>query len=485
MEEKRSRLKIRDDGLRAAMEIYQELLAWRRLFTSGHLNTNTDHPGFPQLVPWLIFQRLAKLRNGIHFALASRMDEKNVIHSMSRIGGLMISVLQLIFLLSTVSFARERGPRVDVTYPAPPIPVQIDKNKVLVYELHITNFDTVPLTLKHIEIFANQENSQPIITLENEQLSAAMIRVGAGMMMSGGPAAQDTRTIDPGARNVLFLWIELPANSTVPAILEHRMIFSSKPGGSNNPSDAALEGFRVPVSQESIPTLSPPFSGGTWLAGDGPTNNSNHRRSIFAIDGHIYSPERFAIDWVKIGPNDDTHHDETTKNENWWGWGEPVLAVADGKVTEVVDEFPDNTPRVLPPVTLDNIAGNHIVLQIAPNRFVTYAHLQRGSIKVTTGSHVHRGDALALLGNSGNTTGAHLHLQVTDRNSVVQSQGVPFLFADFMYLGPGSDYPEKKQFVDWLNSIPPGNAVVKFGSDKNNSVNRRFRSSFQVRGGFK
>lgn len=107
-------------------------------------------------------------------------------------------------------------------------------------------------------------------------------------------------------------------------------------------------------------------------------NNSNHRRSIFAIDGHIYSPEPFAIDWPKIGPNGDSRHDGTT-NENWWSWGEPVLAVADGEITEVVDEFPDNTPRVLPPVTLDNIAGNHMILQIAQNRFVTYAHLQRGT----------------------------------------------------------------------------------------------------------
>lgn len=251
--------------------------------------------------------------------------------------------------------------------PSPPIPVQIDKNKVLVYELHITNFDTVPLSVKHIEIFANREGSEPIITLENEKLSAAMIRVGAEMMMSSGSATQDTRTIDPGARNVLFVWIELPATMAVPANLRHRMIFSSNPSDANNPGEATLTDFQVPVRTESVPLLGPPFSGRTWLAGDGPMNNSNHRRSIFAIDGSVYSPERFAIDWIKIGPNDDTRHDGGTENENWWSWSEPVLAVADGEVTDVVDKFPDNTPRVLPPVTLDNIAGNHIILQIAPN----------------------------------------------------------------------------------------------------------------------
>jgi hypothetical protein len=240
------------------------------------------------------------------------------------------------------------------------------------------------------------------------------------------------------------------------------MMFSSKSVGDGAPSDATLEDFPTPVSQDPAPILSPPFNGGIWLAGDGPLNNTNHRRSIFAIDGHIYSPERFAIDWIKVGSNGDSRHDGAAKNENWWGWGEPVLAVAEGDITEVVDEFPDNTPGVLPPVTIDNIAGNHVILRITQNRFVTYAHLQRGSIKVRPGDHVHSGDVLALLGNSGNTTGAHLHLQVTDRNSVLQSEGVPFTFVDFTYLGPGSDYPEKRVSVPWVNSIPPGNGVLEF-----------------------
>lgn len=183
---------------------------------------------------------------------------------------------------------------------------------------------------------------------------------------------------------------------------------------------------------------------------------------MLAIDGHIYSPERFAIDWVKVGPNGDSRHDGKTKNENWWGWGEPVLAVANGEITEVVNGIHDNTPGILPPVTLDNIAGDHIILQIASNRYVTYAHLQNGSIRVQLHQHVHRGDVLGLLGNSGNSTGAHLHLQVTDRNSVLQSEGVPSVISSFTYLGPGSDYPEKQVSVPRSNSIPPEDAVVQF-----------------------
>ena len=83
-----------------------------------------------------------------------------------------------------------------------------------------------------------------------------------------------------------------------------------------------------------------------------------------------------------------------------------------------------------------------------------------------SGARVHRGDTLALLGNSGNTTGAHLHLQVTDHNSVLESQGVPFVFERLIYLGPGADYPEKQVSEPWNNSIPPGDGVVKFDAGK-------------------
>lgn len=372
-------------------------------------------------------------------------------------------VLSSLFLLLASGFARERGPRVEVVCPSPPIPVALGANRVLAYELHVTNFDSVPLTLNRVEVFAAEGNKQLLATLEGDKLSMAMTRVGSTMMMSSTEShANDLRVIDPGGRNVVFLWIELSHDQPVPMRLSHRMIFSSTPAGAAAPSDATLDDFVVTVTQDPPPAISPPFHGGIWLAGDGPDNDSNHRRSIFAIDGRTYSPERFAIDWVKVGPNGDSRHDGKTKNENWWAWGEPVLAVSDGEIREVVNEFPDNTPGVLPPVTLDNIAGNHIILQIAPTRFVTYAHLQKGSVKVRVGDHVRRGDTLALLGNSGNSTGAHLHLQMTDASSVLQSQGVPFVFRSFTCLGPGSDYPEKQVSVPYSNSIPPGNGVLRF-----------------------
>jgi hypothetical protein len=374
-------------------------------------------------------------------------------------------VALVLLAIAVIALARERGPRVEVVCTFPPIPVRIDKQQVLVYELHITNFDVVPLTLKRVEVFADNGSTGPIASLDENALAAAMIRVGSGMMASGdhGSPAGVARVIEPGARSVIYMWIPLPTDRSVASSLRHRMIFSAAAAGGGSSTDAILENFQVPINHDAALTLRPPFRGGIWLAGDGPANNTNHRRAITAVDGNIYSAERFAIDWIKVGPNGDSRHNGATRNDNWWGWGETVLAVADGEVTEVLDGIPDNVPRVLPPVTLDNIAGNHVILKIAPNRYVTYAHLQNGSIKVRVHDRVHAGEALALLGNSGNTTGAHLHMQVTDHNSVLEAEGVPFVFEKFTYLGPGADYElDKHVTVPWTQSIPPGDGVVEF-----------------------
>lgn len=324
--------------------------------------------------------------------------------------------------------------------------------------MHVTNFDTVPLTLKRLEIFSDSDRSRPLKTIADAALSAIMTEAGT---VSG---AKDSQTIGAAKRAVIFLWIELGLHQRTPVRLSHRMVFvAGVPSEGSALTETTLEDFPVAVRQDAVLLLSPPFAGGVWLAGDGPSDDSAHRRSIFAIDGHIYSPERFAIDWVKVGPNGDSH-DGTTRNENWWGYGEPILAVADGEVTQVVDGIPENTPRILPkPVTLDNIAGNFIILRIAANRYVTFAHLQPGSIKVRVHDHVRRGDILARLGNSGNATGPHLHFQVTDGNSVLQSEGVPFVFEKFTDLGPGSDYElDKHQSVPRERSIPGENDVVEF-----------------------
>ncbi len=157
----------------------------------------------------------------------------------------------------TAGFARERGPRVEVLCPAPPIPVRIGEQQVLVYELHVTNFDTVPLTLKRVEVFANEESSGALSNLADKTLTAEMIRVGEAMPMAGSSGGvKDTRVIEPGRRAVIFFWISLQPDRPTPTSLKHRMVFSA---AADSAMDATLEDFQVPVSPDSVPALTPPF----------------------------------------------------------------------------------------------------------------------------------------------------------------------------------------------------------------------------------
>lgn len=253
--------------------------------------------------------------------------------------------------------------------------------------------------------------------------------------------------------------------TAVPASLRHTLTFVRPAAGGSSAEEAVLDSVKVEVRRAPVLTLSSPFRGGTWLAGTAPSNTSVHRRGIAALQGGAYIGQRFAVDFVKVGSNNDTTHDGRSANQNYWGYGEPVLAVADGEVSEVVSDIPDNTPHTPPPpLTLQNIAGNHVILRVAPNTYVTFAHLQPGSIRVRAGDRVRRGDVIGLLGNSGNSSGPHLHLQVADANSVLASEGLPFVFERYDYVGNGAEFPEKQVSEPRTRTMPGENSVLRFPS---------------------
>ena len=84
---------------------------------------------------------------------------------------------------------------------------------------------------------------------------------------------------------------------------------------------------------------------------------------------------------------------------------------------------------------MDNIAGNYVILDLGPGRFALYAHLQPGSLKVKLGDKVMAGEALARLGNSGNSDAPHLHFHLMDANSPLGAEGLPYELETFTQLG--------------------------------------------------
>ena len=56
--------------------------------------------------------------------------------------------------------------------------------------------------------------------------------------------------------------------------------------------------------------------------------------------------------------------------------------------------------------------GNYIIIQHVDGNFTVYAHLAKDSITVEMGDSVKKGQVIGKVGNSGSSTGAHLHFEV-------------------------------------------------------------------------
>jgi murein DD-endopeptidase MepM/ murein hydrolase activator NlpD len=95
--------------------------------------------------------------------------------------------------------------------------------------------------------------------------------------------------------------------------------------------------------------------------------------------------------------------------ESYPAFGATLRAPADGKVVRAVDANPD---MAIGESDAKSPVGNHVVIEIAPARYVLLAHLRRGSVAVKQGQAVRAGDPVGQCGNSGNTSQPHLHLQV-------------------------------------------------------------------------
>ncbi|HUI58436.1 MAG TPA: M23 family metallopeptidase [Bryobacteraceae bacterium] len=330
------------------------------------------------------------------------------------------------------------GVPLDMEVPVPPTPFPADAKTHLVYELHITNLSPWALPIQRVEVLGD---SASLVTLEGDALSHLLYRPGA-------PGQSDARTIGPGLRAVAFLWISLDTDAPVPARLRHRVTVGEQ----------SVEGGATAVSTAKPIVLGPPLRGSDWFATNGPSNYSLHRRALLPVNGQAHIAQRFAIDWVQVGPNASRFTGDAKDNKSYRAYGNEVLAVADAVVSEATDGIPENVPGLTSravPITLETIGGNHIILDLGGGRFGFYAHLQPGSLRVKVGDHVRRGQVLALLGNSGNSTEPHLHFHVSDANSPLGSDGVPYVLDSFEVL-TGSHTGIRH------NELPQQNAKVRF-----------------------
>ena len=167
--------------------------------------------------------------------------------------------------------------------------------------------------------------------------------------------------------------------------------------------------------------------------------------ALVQVDGSDYLSERFASDFIRIDEQGRGAEGDPTRNESFFTFGEPVYAVADGRVVRTLNDVPENVPLNEPPgdqFTTSTIVGNHVVLKLRDGRFAAYGHLKTGSVRVRVGQRVRRGEVLGQVGNTGQSGGPHLHFQLSDGPDPIASEGVPHAFDRFTLIGTVTNIDE-------------------------------------------
>lgn len=364
----------------------------------------------------------------------------------------------LIFLAAVPAAAIAQLPAfVELRVPKAPTVATASGKSFLTYELHVTNFMAQPFTLKQVDVLSGTSDKRVLFTVADSSLTRALVRPG----MTAG--AVERLTFAGGTRGLVYLWV--PVDGAAPASIQHRLSFTQ--GSGDSVRTAQLEGAVVPVTPTAI-VIGPPLRGGTWLTANGPSNESGHRRALIPVAGVPAIAQRFAIDYVRVNDSSSTFSGDRLKNESYLAEGVDAIAVANGKVVAVKDGIPENVPGInsrAVPITLETVGGNHVIIDIGGGAYAFYAHLKPGSMRVKVGDQVKRGQVVGLVGNTGNSTEPHLHFHISDGNSPLGSEGLPYRYDAFEVVGQcrtiGSGCARSAP-VAKKNETPLANVLIRF-----------------------
>lgn len=163
-----------------------------------------------------------------------------------------------------------------------------------------------------------------------------------------------------------------------------------------------------------------PFDGDWYVFWGGRTVEQNYHAAVRA--------QRFAYDLV-VRRDGRSHAGDGSQLEQYYCWGQPILAPGAGTVVTALDSLADQQPGQMDP---RNPAGNHVILDHGNGEFSLLAHLRRGSVAVRAGSRVAQGQTLGECGNSGNTSEPHLHYHLQDGPVFGQGEAMPAQFEAYL-----------------------------------------------------
>jgi hypothetical protein len=178
--------------------------------------------------------------------------------------------------------------------------------------------------------------------------------------------------------------------------------------------------------------LSFPFKNGVYAVFEGGNGRVSslmnyHYGATMHKGAHTNLSMRYAVDITKLTPwGNDAQGFLPTQNEKYAVFHQVVYSPCDGKVSDVEDKWPNETPwSGNPPYNV----GNHILITTS-DFGVLMGHLQQGSILVKMGDIIKKGQPIAKAGNSGWTSQPHLHIQAMKVSDGLfwSWEGIPIFF---------------------------------------------------------
>lgn len=334
-----------------------------------------------------------------------------------------------------------------------PTLVKSHDGQYLIYELRLQNYTEHPLGLNGLNIVDAANQRQLVASINQQDLATMIQAVGTEQLID--------HQLPAGQSAVVYLCLAFAANQQVPMQLKHQV--SLQQGSAAGPA--------MMTRNNQLKTISRPVAGRDWIPANGPSLHSHHRTGLLFTGGVSQLARRFAIDW-KIIKNDVQFDGDALDPKSYFAYGRPVLAVADGVVVAAKDGFPDNTPKTAAgfatalPVTMDNLAGNTVILDLGQEQYAHYAHLQPGSVRVKAGDKVTRGTVLANIGNSGDSRWPHLHFQISTAADILASEGLPFLIDHYRTKSAADTWYEHN------NEFPMGDILIDFGLPENPAITK-------------
>jgi hypothetical protein len=295
----------------------------------------------------------------------------------------------------------------------------------LVYEVQALNISGLPWNIRSLR--AEGTNGRVYARWSGKRVRTVLVAMGSG---------KPTARLDPGEGGLFHLTFSVARKRDLPRSLVNVVSARNATKPVVGPPRASDRTRPSRLVRRAPVVLGPPLRGSNWVAADGCCTAHRHVWATQPYGGRLQTIQRFAIDWEQLDDQGRLFSGDPKVLTNWPGYGEEELAVADGTIVHVLDGLPDQVPGSLPaainPVEAD---GNSVFLRLDDGRYVAYAHMSPGSLRVKVGDRVTRGQVLGLLGNSGNSSAPHLHLHVMNAPVVLGANGLPYVFDRFTITG--------------------------------------------------